>query len=176
MSCLESVTTHTRPCPQAALFTFCCMSHWSTWPPAKDLQKVVNNLTKIDPYGAAHPGTETSCERNVCKHLLIICYSSARFILQMCILYKYRDSPEFKRISNVNLQENISFSNKKFKGLQAAAQHATCGCQNAVKSHRVISRHHLVQFFCNPDEIFLTRHGCIYSTKNEPILSNRYSK
>lgn len=53
---------------------------------------------------------------------------------------------------------------------EVAGQRATCGCPN--QSHRVISRHHLVQFLCDPNEIFLSRHRCIYSTKNEPVKSN----
>lgn len=43
-----------------------------------------------------------------------------------------------------------------------------------IQSHRVISRHHLVQFFCNPYEIFLPRHRCIYSSKDESIVSSRF--
>lgn len=35
------------------------------------------------------------------------------------------------------------------------------------RTHRVIPRHHLVQFFGNPGEIFLSRHRCIYSDGNE---------
>lgn len=115
------------------------------------------------------------CPQTGAKHLLTICYSrpTVGITLQMCTLSKHTDSDEIKLISNANLQETISFSEEAFTGLLRSTrrQHNAPPVGVKIQPHRVISRHHLVQFFCNPNEIFLSRHRCIYSTESDSKAS-----
>lgn len=152
--------THTRPCPWAALFTFCCTSvHMSA-----RQRSALNSRGHWDKTGSTQSKLEHVLQSEMCAkrrqtpvdHLLQ--YSQARVPTVQSF-----QTHEIKRIHRVKSDANISFREETFTGLV----HSTRWQDNAppvgvkISSHRVISRHHLVQFLCNPDEIFFSRHRCI---------------
>ncbi len=180
-SCLQNQSQHDLAHrPRCCLLSVAWVRR-STWPPAKTFAKNVStswqNLTHMALYAQ---GTETSCERNVRNPAPNTCWpfvtvqSGSRY---KCAHFpKYTDSDEIKLISNAKLQETISFSEDTFTGLLRSTrrQHNAPPVGVKIQPHRVISRHHLVQFFCNPNEIFFSRHRCIYSTGSESKASIGY--
>lgn len=143
--------------------------------------KVVNKWAKhmaLDTRGPKRPASEICAELRQTPVDRLLQRSQAHITkVQTFKTTTTTFQTETKSILSVNLEETISiFSEETFTGLQRSTRWQDNAPPVGVKiqSHRVISRHHLVQFFCNPYEIFLPRHRCIYSSKNESIVSSRF--